>query len=65
MNHRSDPCPQTIQSMCESIKSRWDVKTTANRRLSAVARQRKLARRLGFRLQANGEANSTIKSYVA
>lgn len=65
MSNRSTPCSETIRRTRESIKAHWDVPTTAKRRISAVARQRELAERLGLRWRAIGGSDAAVKSCVA
>ncbi len=48
---------QTIRHRCELIRSRWDAKTTAERRATAIVWQRELAQQLGISVKSTDRSD--------
>lgn len=56
---------ETIRQRCESIRSRWDTKTAAERRVNALSLQHELAQQLGLGFIAAENPDERLRSSLA
>jgi hypothetical protein len=61
MSIRSSLSAEVIRVRCAEIRSRWDEKTTAERRVTAAARQQQLAQRLGIDPQPKEDVGARLQ----